>query len=59
MFSFYVSGDYSWTCQPIDFSNDPEVSYFYKFFCQKALMPSFDTSFLKQNNLCDHHAKTK
>jgi len=22
---FYVSGDYSWTCQPIDYSNDPEA----------------------------------
>ena len=22
---FYVTGDYSWTCQPIDYSDDPEA----------------------------------
>ena len=24
-FRFYISGNYSWTCEPIDYSNDPEA----------------------------------
>ena len=34
IFRFYVSGSYSWTCEPVDYSTNPEVSFIIQTFVQ-------------------------